>query len=89
MRDRGSRLCWHPSNLAHRKLALQSEVHARRLEEHAHHDAKFVEVATSTLSAERLLEGDLDIVDVISVPSGPKELITKSQNQNILDHFLA
>jgi hypothetical protein len=52
-------------------------------------DAKLVKVPTTSLGSKRFLEGDLDVVDVISVPGGPKELITKPQNQNVLDHLLS
>ena len=31
----------------------------------------------------------LYVVDVVPVPGGAKELVTKPQNQNILDHLLA
>jgi hypothetical protein len=52
-------------------------------------DTKLVEIATPTLGAEGFFEGDLDVVDVISIPSSSEELVTKSQNQNVLYHLLA
>jgi hypothetical protein len=56
---------------------------------HISNDTKLVKVPTTSLGSKRLLEGDLDIVDVISVPGCPKELVAKPQNQNVLDHFLS
>ena len=56
---------------------------------HVADDAEFVEVASSTFGAERLLEGYLDVVDVVAVPSGAQKGVSKSQNQDVLDHFLA
>jgi hypothetical protein len=52
-------------------------------------DTKLVKVTTTALGTERLLEGDLDVVDVVSVPGGAKELVTKPQDQNVLHHLLA
>ena len=31
----------------------------------------------------------LDIVNVVSVPGSAKEFVSKSQNENVFDHFLA
>ena len=36
-------------------------------------DAKFVKVATTALSTERLFEGNLDVVNVLSIPSRVKK----------------
>jgi len=52
-------------------------------------DAKLIKVATTTLGTEGFFEGNLDVVNVISIPSGSEELVTKSQNQNVLYHLLA
>ena len=52
-------------------------------------DAELVEVAATALSAERLLEGDLDVVDVVPVPGGTEELVAEPENENVLDHLLS
>jgi len=31
----------------------------------------------------------LNVVDVVAVPRGTKELVTESENENVLDHLLA
>jgi hypothetical protein len=43
-------------------------------------DAELIEVASTALSAERLLESDLDVVDVVSVPCSAEERVTKSKD---------
>jgi hypothetical protein len=50
---------------------------------------KPIKIAAATFGTKRLFEGDLYIVDVVTIPGCAEELITKSQNQNILHHFLA
>lgn len=35
------------------------------------------------------MENYLHVVDVVSVPGGTEELVTKSKNQDVLDHLLA
>ncbi len=52
-------------------------------------DAEFVEISATTLSTKRLLEGNLNVVYVVSVPGSTKELITKTKNQDILHHFFS
>lgn len=52
-------------------------------------DAKLVEISAAALGAKRLLEGDLNIVDVVTVPGSAEERVTKTQNQNVLHHLLA
>jgi hypothetical protein len=52
-------------------------------------DAEFVKVTTTALRAEGLFERDLNVVDVVTVPSGTEEGVTKSKNENVLDHLLA
>lgn len=52
-------------------------------------DTELVKVAPATLGTKGLLEGDLDVVDVVSVPRGAEERVAKSKNQNVLDHLLA
>lgn len=52
-------------------------------------DTELVKVPPTALSAKRLLEGDLHVVDVIPVPGRAEELVTKSQDQDILHHLLA
>lgn len=52
-------------------------------------DAELVKVPTSAFGTKRLLEGDLDVVDVIAVPGCSQELVTESQNQQVLDHLLS
>ena len=43
-------------------------------------DAKLIKVAAAALSAKRLLEGDLNVGDVVQVPGRPQECICKSQH---------
>jgi hypothetical protein len=52
-------------------------------------DSKLIEVTSTTLGTERLLERDLYVIDVVAVPGCAEEFVTKSQNQDILDHLLA
>jgi hypothetical protein len=52
-------------------------------------DAELVEVASTALGAERLLEGDLNVVDVVTVPGGAQEGVAKAHDQDVLDHLLA
>lgn len=51
-------------------------------------DAELVKVSTSTFGAKGFLEGNLNIVDVVSVPCGSEERVSKSENQDVLDHLL-
>lgn len=55
---------------------------------HISDDTNVVEVATSALSAERLLEGDLHVGNVVLVPHGGQELVAEPQNVQVLDHLL-
>jgi hypothetical protein len=52
-------------------------------------DTKLVEVTSTSFSTEGLLESDLNVVDMLSVPCGAEEGVTKSEDQNVLDHLLA
>ena len=52
-------------------------------------DAELVEVAASSFCAERLLECDLNVIDVVAIPVGTQEFITEADDQQILDHLLA
>ena len=52
-------------------------------------DAKLVKIASSAFCPKRLLERNLDIVNVIPVPRGAKKLVSESQNEQVLDHFLS
>jgi hypothetical protein len=52
-------------------------------------DAKLIKVTASALSAERLLEGDLDVVDVVAVPGSAEERVTEAKDQDVLHHLLA
>jgi hypothetical protein len=52
-------------------------------------DAKLIKVPSSSLGTEGLLECDLNIVDVVSVPGGAQERVTETQDQNVLYHLLA
>lgn len=47
---------------------------------HVTDDAEFVKVAASALSAERLLEGDENGGDVVSVPGGIENAIAESES---------
>jgi len=51
-------------------------------------DTELVKVATSALGTEWLLEGDLDVVNVVAVPGGAEELVTEAKNEDVLDHLL-
>lgn len=50
-------------------------------------NAKLVKVASTALGAKRLLEGDLHIVDVVSVPGSTKEGVAEAHDENVLDHL--
>jgi hypothetical protein len=50
-------------------------------------DAKLVEVSSSSFSAKRLFEDDLDVINVMAVPSSIEERVSEPQNQQILDHL--
>jgi len=52
-------------------------------------DADIVKVPSSSLCTERFLESDLDVGDVLTIPSGAEEGVCKTQYKDILDHFLA
>ena len=52
-------------------------------------DTKLVKITTTPLGSKRFLEGYLDIVYVVSVPRGAKELVAKSEDEDILDHLLS
>jgi len=52
-------------------------------------DAKLVKVAASSFGSEWLLERDLNVVDVIPVPSRTEKLVAESEDENVLDHLLA
>lgn len=52
-------------------------------------DSKFVKVSTTPFSTKWFLEGNLYVVDVVSIPCSTKEFITKPQDQDVLDHFLS
>jgi len=52
-------------------------------------DAKLVEVSATTLGTERLLERDLHVVDVMSVPGGSEERVAEAKDEDVLYHFLA
>lgn len=52
-------------------------------------DAKLIEVTSTTLGAKWFLEGDLDVIDVIAVPSCVEERVAESENEDVLDHLLS
>jgi hypothetical protein len=52
-------------------------------------DAKLVKVTTTAFSAKWLLEGDLHVVNMVSVPGCAKEFVSESQDENVLYHLLA
>lgn len=52
-------------------------------------NAKLIKVASTALSTERLLEGNLDVVNVMSVPGGTEEGVAEAHDENILDHLLS
>jgi len=51
-------------------------------------DTKLVKVTTSALGTEWLLEGDLDVVNVVAVPGGAEELVAEAEDEDVLDHLL-
>lgn len=52
-------------------------------------NAKVIKVAATALGAKRLLEGDLDIVNVFAVPGLAEEDVCETKSHQILDHLLA
>ena len=52
-------------------------------------DTEFIKVPTAAFGAERLLEGDLNIVNVIAIPGSAEEFVAESQDKQVLDHLLA
>lgn len=52
-------------------------------------DAEFVEIASPTFGAERLLEGNLHVADRIFVPSGHHRDICKPEDKQVLHHLFA
>ena len=52
-------------------------------------DAKLIKVAPSTLSSERLLEGDHHRGNVVSVPGGTEQPVPEPDGHQVLDHLLA
>lgn len=52
-------------------------------------DAKVVKIPSSPFRAERLFECNLNVINVVAVPGGPKEFVAKSKDQQVLDHLLA
>ncbi|KAI6760174.1 hypothetical protein HG531_013375 [Fusarium graminearum] len=51
-------------------------------------DTKLVKVTSTSLGTKWLLECDLNVVDVVSVPRSAEERVTKSKDQDVLDHLL-
>jgi hypothetical protein len=52
-------------------------------------DAEFVKVAASAFCAKGFFEGDLHVGDVLAGPSCTEEGICKTEDEQVLDHFLA
>jgi hypothetical protein len=52
-------------------------------------NAKLIKVASTALSAEGLLEGNLNVVNVMSVPGGTEEGVAEAHDKNVLDHLLS
>jgi hypothetical protein len=46
-------------------------------------------VAAAALSADSLLEGDLDVRDVVLVEGALEERVAKAEDEQVLDHLLA
>lgn len=51
-------------------------------------DTELVKVAATALSTEWLLECDLNVIDVVTVPGSTEEFVSESENQQIFDHLL-
>jgi hypothetical protein len=51
--------------------------------------AEFVEIASSSLGAERLLEGDLNVADRVLIPCGAHGDVGETEHKKILYHLLA
>lgn len=52
-------------------------------------NAELVKVTTPTLSSEGLLKRDLDIVDVVLIPSGTHRDVGETQDEHVLHHFFS
>ena len=52
-------------------------------------DAELVKVAAAALRAERLLEADLHVADVVPVPGRSEEGVGKAHHQHVLHQLLA
>lgn len=51
-------------------------------------DSKLVKVATPSLSANSLLESDLNVRDVVLVERAVEEHVSEPQHEQVLDHLL-
>jgi hypothetical protein len=51
-------------------------------------DAKLIEVTTAALGAKGLFEDNLHAGNVMSAPVGAKELVSESEDEQVLDHLL-
>lgn len=52
-------------------------------------NAKFVKVTTATFCTKRLLESDLNVADMVLVPSSVHGNVSESEYQHVLDHFFS
>ena len=56
---------------------------------HITNDTKLVKISSPALGTEWLLECDGDAGNVVPVPGGSKDHVTKPQTDQVLDHLLA
>ena len=52
-------------------------------------DTKLVKVSSSAFRPKWFLESNLNVIDMVPVPGSTQERVSKTQDQNILDHLLA
>jgi hypothetical protein len=74
---------WSAIELSFRKWGILTVLHDIT------NDTEIIEVTSTSLGSEGLLEGDLNVVDVVTVPGGAEELVTKSEDEQVLYHLLS
>ena len=56
---------------------------------HVTNDSKLVKISTATLGTEWFLESDGDAGNMVPVPCGSEDHVTKPQTDEVLDHLFA
>jgi hypothetical protein len=80
------------SKSAHDLLATTSTAASAAVLTILHHisdDSEFVKVSASALRPKWFLEGDLNTVDVVSIPGRTEELISEAEDEDVLDHLFS